>query len=346
MLAPATYLSASITMIYNHLFEQIYQAVLEAQNIVTVSHRKPDGDTLGGSLGFYNYLLTIGKKIKPPTDPRRSSIGVTPFCTDKPGTMYNFMPGYFEITDNADTLKNADLICVFDAGDLRFANIADLIDSLNPRPKIINFDHHAVNERFGNTNLVIEDACSTTDVVWRYLKYVKFSMTREVAICLLTGIISDTSHFYNPATSPQAFAISSELIRAGANINVVARALLQNKSMDALRVWGIALQRLRLNQETGVATTILEHEDIGDDELTQESVEGLSNFLGGILRVKATMVLKSTKDGYVKGSLRTTRDDIDISKLAKHFGGGGHKKAAGFIIRGEIKDIDGKWEIV
>lgn len=320
-------------MIYNHIFDKIYKTVLEATNIITVSHRKPDGDTLGGGLGFYNYLKTLGKKT-------------IPFCTDKPATMYNFMPGYFEVTNNIEAFKNADLVCVFDAGDLRFANIADLINSLNPRPKIINFDHHATNERFGNINLVIENACSTTDVVWRYLKYAKFSMTREVATCLLTGIITDTSHFYNPATSSQAFMISGELIRAGANINVVARALERNKTMDALRVWGIAFDRLRVNPETGIAATILRHEDIGDDEVTQESIEGLSNFLGGSLNVKAIMVLKSTKDGQIKGSLRTTRDDINVAELAKQFGGGGHKKAAGFMVRGKIEMVDNQWKIM
>lgn len=318
---------------YNHIFNQIQKIVLEAQNVVTISHRKPDGDTLGGSLGFYNYLKMLGKKA-------------IPFCVDKPAVMYNFMPGYFEVTNNTDILRNADLLCVFDAGDLRFANIADAVASLNPKPKIINFDHHATNERFGDINLVIEDACSTTDVVSRYLNYIKFLMTREVATCLLTGIITDTSHFYNPATSKQAFAISSELIRAGANINVVARALERNKTLDALRVWGIAFDRLRVNPETGIATTVLRHEDIGDDENVHESIEGLSNFLGGSLNVKAVMVLKSTKDGEIKGSLRTTRDDVDVAQLAKQFGGGGHKKAAGFMIRGKVEMVDNRWKIV
>lgn len=315
------------------VFKQIETAVAEAQNIVTVSHRKPDGDTLGGSLGFYNYLKTLGKKV-------------TAFCIDKPASMYSFMPGIFEVTNNTGVFKNADSICVFDASDLRFVAIQEIVDSLNPRPKIINIDHHATNERFGDINLVITDACSTTEALYRYLKQAGFGMTKEVATCLLTGIITDTSRFYNPATSREAFKAAGELIRAGANINQVTQALERNKTLDALRVWGIAFDRLTVNPETGLAVTVLRHEDIGDDEVTQESVEGLSNFLSGVLNVKGVMVLKSTKDGQVKGSLRTTRDDIDVSALAKQFGGGGHKKAAGFMIKGEIKDIDGKWKIV
>lgn len=300
-----------------------------------IAHQKPDGDTLGSVTALINYALEEQKTF-------------SAFCLDQPGDMYLYLPGIERVkSDMAEVLAAPiDLLVVLDAGDLVYAGVAELVERFRERgPKVINLDHHATNEYFGDYNVVLTDAASTTEVIARLLQSVGYGVSRRIATCLLTGILTDTGVFANPATSASAIAEAGWLLSHGASFNTIIEKLTRNKSLDALKLWGRALGRLKYNSRYEIASVVVRQEDWGDCEDGEEAVEGLANFLNSLAGVKATLVIKELSMNKIKGSFRTTCQGIDVSAIAGMLGGGGHKKAAGFTIDGELKEVDGYWQL-
>ncbi|MBI2099309.1 DHH family phosphoesterase [Candidatus Uhrbacteria bacterium] len=315
------------------IYRQIWDAVKSAKHCLLISHKKPDGDTLGAMLAFGNALEAAGRPH-------------TRFCADEAPTPYRFMPGNFKmINSEKEALRsNPDLILLFDAGDLAFAGVSGLVSKIQPRPAIINIDHHHTNTRFGDINAVATDAASTTEVVHRLLAANNIEIDQRIATCLLTGLCTDTGNFTNPATTPSALRLGGELLTRGAKFGSIFRALWKNKSANTLKLWGLAMERLRYDRKNETATTVLFDKDLKEHGVPEEATEGISNFFSAVLNVPIILVLRETNDGKVKGSYRTTGDD-DVSALAAKYGGGGHKKAAGFTVAGNIEELPNEWKV-
>jgi phosphoesterase RecJ-like protein len=316
-----------------YLHRNAHDVLRRAKHVLLVSHPKPDGDTLGAGTAMFNYL-------------RRSGIQVTGFCLDKVPSQYAYMPCSEEFTDDKAVFTSGrhDVIAVFDAGDLRFAGVSALIDALSPRPTLLNFDHHNTNERYGDINILDIKASSTAEVVYDFLRTVGAEIDRDIATSLLTGILTDTGNFSNPATTSTSLGAASDLVRHGAKIQNVANRLIRNKSLISLRLWGSVLGRLKYNEKLGVASTAIFAKEIAEEGIDEEHVEGISNFLNQFLDAKVVLVLKEVSGGKVKGSFRTA-EDIDVSEPAKMLGGGGHKKAAGFTVPGRIVEVANGWRV-
>lgn len=313
------------------LYKQIWETVLAAKRPLLISHKKPDGDTLGAMLAFGNALDSVNSVH-------------TRFCVDEVPAPYRFMPGSYSVTSDARQVLFArpEAVILFDAGDLVFAGVHELLARILPKPLIINIDHHHTNKLFGDLNAVITDAASTTEVVHRLLSANNISIDQNIATCLMTGLCTDTGNFTNPATNTSALKLGGELLSRGAKFGSIFRALWKNKSVSSLKLWGIALERLRFKGE--IATTALFDRDLEECGSDEEATEGISNFLSSVLEVPIVLVLRETSLGKVKGSFRTTIDR-DVSALAAIYGGGGHKKAAGFTISGKIEETPDEWKI-
>jgi phosphoesterase RecJ-like protein len=236
-------------------------------------------------------------------------------------------------------------MAVFDAGDLRFAGIADLVAAMPRRPFILNFDHHATNERFGDVNVLDVTASSTAEVVYNFFRDCGKDIDKAIATCLLTGILTDTGNFSNPATSKSSLEAASDLLGRGGKIQEVANRLMRNKSMESLRLWGDVLSRLKYNEKLGVASTVIFNKDLEREGVEDEQIEGVSNFLNNFLDVKIVLVLRELPGGLVKGSFRTA-ENVDVSLIAKVLGGGGHKKAAGFTVPGRVIETPEGWRVI
>lgn len=223
-------------------------------------------------------------------------------------------------------------VVTVDTGDLGYAGIDTIINELRYKPTILNIDHHASNTQYGDLNLVIETASSTTEILYNFFKYNNIPITRNMATSLMTGLIYDTGSFSNAGTSRRALTIGSELIRLGADMNAIKQNMLKNKSVNALKLWGLVLSRLNLHPEHNIAHTFLKQDDIEKHGVTEEELEGIANLLNHLGDGDAVMLIKERKEGGIKVSMRTTKDHVDVSVIAKHFGGGGHTKAAGFSL--------------
>ncbi|HLD22180.1 MAG TPA: DHH family phosphoesterase [Patescibacteria group bacterium] len=319
------------------IYKQIFTAIDRSKHVMLVMHKRPDGDTAGSCLAMAHYLDVIKKSH-------------TCFCIDElPGNLH-FLPGKEKVsTDIAHWQPEKaqfDLLIVFDAGDLKYSGIADYVDMLSHNFTIINIDHHTTNAHFGNHNLVVTTASSTCEIVHDLLHSIN-ALNKHMATCLLTGLMTDTGGFTNLATSASAVSAASKLLAKGANMQNITKRVFQNRSIATLKLWGRALERLRANS-SGIVITIITQKDLEECGAPEEAINGVANFLNSLddqIDAKAVLVLSEIEKGMIKGSFRTTHPLIDVSKFAMLLGGGGHKKAAGFTICGQLKHAQGQWSI-
>lgn len=307
--------------------QQIHNHLKTASKLALVSHPNPDGDTLGAAMAFAEYLQTIGKEVKI-------------FCLTPASDKFNFLKNIHLVDNDPSVFLELDTITVLDCGDLRYAGIAETIK--DHTATIINIDHHATNENYGHFNMVVIGAASTTEVVYNFFKTNNIHITPSMATALLTGLITDTDNFSNSATTHTSLVASSELLRLGANWTAIHHSLVQNKSIAILKLWGLILSRLTKKENSDMAYTYLTIKDLIEYGINDDDVEGVSNFLNKMEGAKISLFIKETADGKIKGSFRTTNDDVDVSALAKKMGGGGHKKAAGFTTDGTIENVVNK----
>ena len=304
-----------------HLFGQLHTAIRDADRILLVAHKKPDCDTLGSSSSILNWLL-------------REKKDVTAFCLDAPPRCFRYLDNLHRYTNDPTVFDGAyDLVIVFDAGDLRYCGVAEFMSHLPHGYFLVNIDHHVTNERFGHLNLVLTDASSTAEIIHRFYEANEISVDPAMATSVLTGLFTDTSSFSNAATHSKAVEAGSKMLAAGGRLVDIHAHLLHDKTVPALKIWGLFLSRLRYNATYDIVTTYLRQEDVKD--VPKDVVEGVSNFLNAVTGGTDTiLVLNEIGDGQVKGSFRSVTRDV--SKVAKLLGGGGHKKAAGFTVAGRL----------
>jgi bifunctional oligoribonuclease and PAP phosphatase NrnA len=316
---------------------QILAAIKNANNILLVSHEKPDGDTLGAALAMSRYLDKENKEH-------------LHYCADQPAAYFNYLPKIEKIITDYDKieLSNHDLVIALDCGDIKRTRINDdLIKYKNANEIIlINIDHHASNELFGHHNLVIPETSSTSEIIYKFFAYHKIDLDKYMATSLLTGILTDTMNFSNAATTENSLKIASELLNQGARVNQIIAKITKNKNFNSLKVWGKVLTRLEFNSQYNFAYTVITQKDLKENQVSaEEAQDGLANFLSTINDVDFILVLTEEENQVIKASLRTTKDNIDVGKMAQAFGGGGHKKAAGFKTNGKlVKAADG-WRV-
>lgn len=308
------------------IFRQIDRLILQSEKILVVGHRRPDQDTLGSVLSLGMYLAALGKEYKL-------------YVPDLPPASLGYLPQIDELVSDHDVFNRAwDVIIFLDCADLYMAEVT--ADKL-ALSRIINIDHHASNPGYGSLNAIDSRASSTCEIVYKFFKTIKYKIDRRIATCLLSGIISDTSGFANSATNSEAVIIASELIKYGVKINQLFSFAIGNKSVGGLRLWGEVLSRLKINSELGIAFTYIKDEDFRRYQVDEEELESLSNFLNIITDVSATAVFRLSGDK-VKASWRTKRDDVDLASFCRLFGGGGHKKAAGFTVPWTVVERNGE----
>ncbi|MDO8582079.1 MAG: DHH family phosphoesterase [bacterium] len=315
-------------------YQKTWDALNRAARICVVIPVKPDGDNIGSALALFAALKAQGKTVVV------VALGEIP-------DYFRFFPGIADVVYDVHTVtaRPWDVMVVTDVSDPLYAGIGPLRDACIPRPLLVQIDHHATNTNFGDVNLVESRAASATVVVANLFRAMNVFVTPDIAICLLTGLLTDTGFFSNPATDEQALATGAFLLEHGADVRPLFKALVVNKDMKTLKVWGKTFERMRFCEKWGLVVTVLFNHELTDAGLTSESAEGIANFLNILSGVRAVCVLREETPGKLKASLRTTHPGVDVARLALLFGGGGHKKAAGFSMNGKLSEKNGRWEV-
>jgi bifunctional oligoribonuclease and PAP phosphatase NrnA len=299
--------------------KQINQAILQANHVLILPDERIDGDSLGAALALYRYLDRIDKKV-------------TIVCAEEITDKYQFLDHCDLCSLDHGLLndKTIDLVITVDLSDPDF--VSKMTDQLPGRVPLINIDHHASNPGFGDiVQVIVSEVASTTEIVYDFFLENNIYIDPEMATALLTGVYFDTTVLSNKATLDRSMSIASDLFMLGARVQEIVRNLQLNRSLVVLKIWGLAFERLQKHPRHDVVVTCITLKDLEDIGASNTSLDGLTNFLHGIIDTDSLIVLREVPGG-VNGSMRTINGDV--GKLAQMFGGGGHTRASGFTLPG------------
>ena len=299
------------------------ELVNQSRNILIISHRKPDADTLGSAIVFKILLEKEGRKTKLA-------------CVDNPSKSFKFLPYVDEFMKEFD-LAEHDLIMILDAGASYMTDFhlkyEDLFTCGVP---IINIDHHASNDNYGQVNIVDSTAASTTVILYRMLEEWGIEIDEDMATCLLAGIYGDTGSFMHANTNQEVYTISEDLMNKGAQIAEIGKNLFNTNSVVKLRLWGKVMEKAFVTSEN-VVMSVIDENDYDSVGANPNQLSGVIDYLNMVPDSKFAVLINEDKDGNVKGSFRTQQESVDLSRIAAVFGGGGHRKASGFSLPGKIE---------
>lgn len=294
------------------------------KNIVIVTHWSPDGDAMGSSLGLYNYL--IGKK--------HSVQVITP--NDYPSFL-SWLPGNKKVIDFSANAKpaiskvaKANFIFCLDFNSLKRIDLLGVEVAKSKALKMI-IDHHLQPEDFADYMLHSIQACSTCELIYDFIQLMgdKKLLTKEIANCLYTGIMTDTGSFRYPSTTAKTHKIIAELITAGAENAAIHDLIYDNNSEGRLKLLGYCLaEKLTVLKEVETAYFALGKDDLSQFDYKKGDTEGVVNYALSIKSVRFSAFFVE-RDGIIKISFRS-KGKFDVNLFArKHFSGGGHANAAG-----------------
>ncbi|QRG65449.1 DHH family phosphoesterase [Brevibacillus choshinensis] len=291
---------------------------------LVLSHVNPDGDATGSALGVVMILEQLGKEYVVVNE------GETP-------VKFNFLPRFDQLRnlskDPLDETFEA-VIAVDCADESRMGDVRSLFGS---GVALLNIDHHPTNDGFGTVNLIRTDAAATAEILYDVAVAAGVTFNKELALCLYTGLLTDTGGFRYSNTSPYVMEIASELLRYGVKPGEVAERCLEEITFAHVKILRLALQSLELSHKNLVASITVRQEDFVQSGADREDAGGLVNYCRNIEGVEVGVSFVESEAGAVKVSMRA-RDRVDVSAIAKRLGGGGHAKAAGCTIRGTLQE--------
>lgn len=298
----------------------------EHDRFLIISHVNPDGDTTSSALATALMLEQIGKTYAIVNE------GETP-------AKFAFLPRFEQIrnlqTDQVTETFSA-VIAVDAADSRRMGNVAHLFA---PDVQIVNIDHHPTNDHFGQVNVIRTDAAATAEMMYELMQAGGFTCSHELAICMYTGLLTDTGGFRYSNTTPNVMNIAAALLGYGVKPGEVAERCLEEITLGHVQILRRALQSLQISHDGLVACLRVGYADLKETGATSEDASGLVNYARNIEGVEVGVSFVEQEPGVVKVSLRA-RSQVDVSKIAQSLGGGGHAKAAGCSLKGSLAQVE------
>jgi phosphoesterase RecJ-like protein len=285
-----------------------------SDDILIVSHQRPDGDCLGSATALLMGLESLGKRV----------------AAFNPSGV----PRTLRFLSHADRVRETlpgwtPAVTVFvDCG-----GIDRVSDDFRPAGTVVNIDHHATNSRFGELNFVDAEAAAAGDQIREILRALDVVLTPEIATSLYTALATDTGCFRYANTSERVFRLAAELTAAGANPAAVAQAVYESRTPGEVLLTARCLSALRLECGGRLAWAELRNSDFADAGGRDNEPEGLSSELRAIEGVELSILFHELDEGGMRASLRG-KGRANCAALAESLGGGGHVAAAGVTRKG------------
>lgn len=302
----------------NNSIKDIGLAIENASIINIISHKSPDGDNMGSTLGLY---LSLKEKYKNKT--------INIIKPDDIPSKYKFIE---ETKFYDDDMSECDVLLVIDCADeRRLLNE----DNLKFAKKIINIDHHKSNKYFGDINYVIEEYSSSAEIVYDIIKELDLPMNKEIATMLYIGIDTDTGRFMYSSTTDETMQKVSKLMSYGIDINEINIKLYRSMSKNIFDLYKLAINKINFYKD--FAYLVLENDDFLKTNTSRDDTDDILAFLQGLEDYDMIAIIKEVKDIY-KVSLRS-KYKYDVGSIGEDFDGGGHKYAAGLTYKGSLDEL-------
>ena len=306
-------------MNYKELAEQFLKLLDEHNRVSIISHKRPDGDTIGSATALYSSLKLMGKQAEL-------------VCIDSHDLprKFDFLNGFGKYKQKISYSDS--LVVTVDCGDLGRCGL-----DLDGR-KIVNIDHHKSNTYYGDLNIV-EVEVSTTAVLFKLLQE-GFAIDKNVAQSLYTGLITDSINFTTSLVNEHTFKLASDMISYGVEPSYISQMVNKRESLAHTRLIAKAIDSMTLHIDGTVAVMTVTAEDLKATGARVSDIDGIVDFAAALATVEIGVLIVELQNFY-KISLRSK--NVDVSQIASSFGGGGHKNAAGFEVKeGKISEVKKK----
>jgi len=303
-----------------------------ADCVCLACHIRPDADALGSMLAVAQALHGRGQLVV-------ASFGDDPFTVP---AILRFLPGLDLLSPPASYPARPEVMLSFDASAVE--RLGALRRPATAAAELIVLDHHASNTGFGSVSLVDPSAAATAVLATELIGRLGIGLTREVAMCLYAGLVTDTGSFRFSATTPEVHRLAARLLEAGADPAAVSRELYDRAPFGYLGMLAAALGRATLDREAagglGVVWTTVTRSDREPASLPLDAAESVIDEIRRTNEAEVAVVLKEDDHGVWQASIRS-KDVVDVAKAASRLGGGGHARAAGFSYTGRASEAIG-----
>jgi phosphoesterase RecJ-like protein len=303
-------------------------ALREHDRFLVVTHENPDGDALGSLLATTLVLRQLGKDVL------MYLYGSAPLPRE-----YGFMPFDGLLRELPDDIGERVLVAVDCAKADRIG--ADTA-SVERAKLVLDIDHHHDNTRFGAVNLIVADASSTGEVLRDVIAELGVELTPDIAEPLYIALVTDTGRFQYTNTTPKALRLAAELVEAGADVHQVFQQVYESVEFAKLKLLARALERARVLEGGRIVVSYLVRTDFAEVGAAEAYSEGIIDSLRAVEGSELSALIREPPrdEGPLhRVSLRASIDELDVSAIARTFGGGGHRQAAGFSSDASVDEI-------
>ncbi|GCE20231.1 DHH family phosphoesterase [Dictyobacter kobayashii] len=299
--------------------QQAMTLIERAQRIALLAHEHPDGDCLGAALGFAHILRQLGKVC-------------VPACADPAPRAFSFLPG-------VETLQTTlgdepfDLVIALDAGELsRYGALYEQHKTLLDQATIINIDHHVSSMGCGQVNIIEPVAASTTELIVLFQQQLGLPLTKDAAVCLLTGLITDTGSFQYPSTTARTMMVGAILVEAGASAETIVKPIFRTHPLAQMRFTAAAINNAQTTADGRLIWSFATDETLAATGATDDMDTNASGMLRDIEGVQVAAFFKNYGNPAITRVSLRSNEPYNVAAVCMRLGGGGHARAAGATI--------------
>ncbi|MFN2454266.1 MAG: bifunctional oligoribonuclease/PAP phosphatase NrnA [Pyrinomonadaceae bacterium] len=303
------------------MLSQVVELIDSKRHFAITSHVRPDGDSLGSSLGLYWLLRALDKQVQV-------------IMHDPVPPAYRKLPGAKEVLVAPAMTEKFDAVFVIECSDATRPGLIDL-----DKQFLVNIDHHSTTALFGDINWIDSTASAVGEMIYNLCKAIGVRVTKEIAECVYTALVTDTGSFHYSNTSERTFKVASELVRAGVKPAKIAQAVFSSYPWSKIELLGAVLSTAKHDATGRVAwmRQTLEMQQLSG--ASEEDADGFVNYPLSVGCVEAVALLKEGEQGVYRTSLRS-KGDVNVARVAEKFGGGGHRNAAGCTLHGTWEEAE------
>jgi phosphoesterase RecJ-like protein len=302
------------------ILRRIRQEIVGRQTFLVTAHAKPDGDSIGSQVALAAALRALGKTVRVVN------------C-DAPQPALLPFPGVADIEVASRVEGRYDAVIAIECTDLSRTGVSGLEPNF-----IINIDHHPGNTCYGAVNWYDQGAAACGEMVFDVIAGLGVPLTPEMATGLYVAILTDTGSFHYSTISPRTFDVCRQLIEAGANPVAIARTVFDDNSVGRIRLSSAVLASMDVDESGRLATMLMTREMEGRTGGRYDDTEGIINVPLTVREIQAVVLFKEAEPGVYRVSFRS-KGTVDVSEVAKQFGGGGHKNASGCTVPGDLPSV-------
>ncbi len=307
---------------------EIADIMRREQSFLILTHYRPDGDAIGSQLALTMALQGLGKTVEAWND-------------DDVPAKFKFLPGAKLITRPPATSKTFDVVITIDTS--TWQRVGTAANKIAGRKHFINIDHHVSNDKFAQLNWIVTEAPASGQIVFDLIKRGGFKLTTDIAQCLFAAISTDTGSFMFGNTTANCLRAAAELVETGINVGELSRHVYESYPYARLRMLQMALADLKLTDHKHTAYFWLTKDMFTNSGAKREDTEGLIDFARAIEGVVVAMLFEELEEpGKFRVSFRSKHPQVDVNSIARHFGGGGHREAAGARLTGLPQEVETK----